>query len=243
MLRDNQRALSRAMRDLDRERTHLENQEKKVIMDIKKMAKMGQMDAVKVMAKDLVRTRAAAKKFMLMKANIQAVSLKITTLKSNHAMAQAMKGVTKAMGTMNKKMNLPEIQKIMQEFEKQSQMMDMKEEMMDDAIDSALGDDDDEEEGDKIVTQVLEEIGIEMTGALADLNPDNKSLTPAQVAAKKAEAVGGDAGGPNVNKRGGSNNGRGGGGGGAPVGGREGGGPSGDTDADLEARLEALRRN
>ena len=47
-------------------------------------------DAVKVMAKDLVRTRNAQKKFMLMKANIQAFSLKITTLKSNHAMAQAM---------------------------------------------------------------------------------------------------------------------------------------------------------
>ncbi len=99
------------------------------------------------MAKDLVRTRNAGKKFMLMKANIQAVSLKITTLKSNHAMAQAMKGVTKAMATMNKKMNLPEIQRIMMEFEKQSEIMDMKEEMMDDAIDSALGDDDDEVEG------------------------------------------------------------------------------------------------
>lgn len=147
MLRANQRALNKAMRDLDRERMHLEQQEKKVIADIKKMAKMGQMDAVKVMAKDLVRTRNAAKKFMLMKANIQAVSLKITTLKSNHAMAQAMKGVTKAMATMNKKMNLPEIQKIMMEFEKQTEMMDMKEEMMDDAIDSALGDDDDEVEG------------------------------------------------------------------------------------------------
>ena len=103
MLRNNQRALNKAMRDLDRERAHLETQEKKVIADIKKMAKMGQMDAVKVMAKDLVRTRNACKKFMLMKANIQAVSLKITTLKSNHAMAQAMKGVTKAMATMNKK--------------------------------------------------------------------------------------------------------------------------------------------
>ena len=43
MLRDNQRALNKAMRDLDRERMHLETQEKKVIADIKKMAKMGQM--------------------------------------------------------------------------------------------------------------------------------------------------------------------------------------------------------
>ena len=59
-------------------------------------------DAVKIMAKDLVRTRRYVKKFIMMKANIQAVSLKIQTLKSNDAMAQAMKGVTKAMATMNK---------------------------------------------------------------------------------------------------------------------------------------------
>ena len=43
MLRKNQRAVNKAMRDLDRERTHLEQQEKKVIVDIKKMAKQGQM--------------------------------------------------------------------------------------------------------------------------------------------------------------------------------------------------------
>ena len=54
------------------------------------------------MAKDLVRTRRYVKKFILMKANIQAVSLKIQTLKSNNSMAQAMKGVTKAMATMNR---------------------------------------------------------------------------------------------------------------------------------------------
>jgi len=54
------------------------------------------------MAKDLVRTRRYVKKFILMRANIQAVSLKIQTLKSNDAMAQAMKGVTKAMATMNR---------------------------------------------------------------------------------------------------------------------------------------------
>lgn len=43
MLRQNQRALNKAMRDLDKERNKLEQQEKKVIADIKKMAKQGQM--------------------------------------------------------------------------------------------------------------------------------------------------------------------------------------------------------
>ena len=39
------------MRELDRERAKMEQQEKKLIMDKKKMAKAGQMDAVKIMAK------------------------------------------------------------------------------------------------------------------------------------------------------------------------------------------------
>lgn len=43
MLRQNQRALNKAMRELDRERSRLEIQEKKIIADIKKMAKMNQM--------------------------------------------------------------------------------------------------------------------------------------------------------------------------------------------------------
>lgn len=57
---------------------------------------------MKIMAMDLVRTRRYEKKFMMMKANIQAVSLKIQTLRSQNAMAQAMKGVTKAMQNMNR---------------------------------------------------------------------------------------------------------------------------------------------
>lgn len=43
ILHDNQRALNKAMRDLDRERANFKNQEEKVIADITKMAKMGQM--------------------------------------------------------------------------------------------------------------------------------------------------------------------------------------------------------
>ena len=80
MLRKNQRALTKAMRELDRERAKMEQQEKKIIMDIKKMAKQGQMDAVKIMAKDLVRTRRYVKKFMLMRANIQVTNKLILSL-------------------------------------------------------------------------------------------------------------------------------------------------------------------
>lgn len=43
LLRKNQRSLNKAMRDLDREKMKMEQQEKKIITDIKKLAKEGQM--------------------------------------------------------------------------------------------------------------------------------------------------------------------------------------------------------
>lgn len=63
---------------------------------------------------------------------------------------------------MNRGMNLPQIQRIMSEFEKESATMDMKEEMMSDAVDDVMdeGLEDEEEEGDKILKQVLDELGV-----------------------------------------------------------------------------------
>merc|ERR1719460_1451290 len=105
------------------------------------MAKEGQVDSAKIYAKDLVRTRAYIKKMHKMKSHMEAVSLRLQTMSSSQQMAQCMKGVTKAMGMMNRKMNLPQIQKIMMEFEKQNDMMGMKQEMMEDQFEDAFADD------------------------------------------------------------------------------------------------------
>lgn len=234
MMRKNQRALNKAMRDLDRERMKMEQQEKKIIADIKKMAKEGQMDAVKIMAKDLVRTRRYTKKFMLMKANIQAVSLKIQTLKSQNTMAQAMQGVTKAMQSMNRQMNLPQIQKILHDFEKQSEIMDMKEEMINDAMDDAMEDEGDEEETDAVVSQVLDELGLQLNDQLSDLPTASGSLSIAGNKINQPAAVA--AGGVGGVSSGGDGGGSGGGAGGNTS-------PMSDADADLQARLDKLRND
>ncbi|KAG0369015.1 ESCRT-III subunit protein did4 [Gamsiella multidivaricata] len=176
-LRAHQRALTKAQRELDRERMKLEQQEKKIIQDIKKSAKAGQMNAAKVMAKDLVRTRRYIQKFYQMKTQLQAVGLRIQGLRSNQQMAEAMKGATKAMGAMNRNMNLPQIQHIMMEFEKESEIMDMKEEMMSDTIDEAMEEEEDEEEEEAIVNQVLDEIGIHWDQSLVSV-PGTSIKTP-----------------------------------------------------------------
>ncbi len=73
------------------------------------------------------------------------------------------------MQNMNRQLNLPQIQKILQEFEKQSEIMDMKEEMINEHIDDAMEDEGDEEETDAVVSQVLDELGLQLNDQLSGL--------------------------------------------------------------------------
>lgn len=80
---------------------------------------------------------------------------------------QAMKGATMALGSMNRSMNLPALQRIAMEFERENDIMEQRQEMMDDAVDDAM-DTGLEEEGDEVVEQVLEEIGVDLNQAVSD---------------------------------------------------------------------------
>ena len=216
IMKQYQRQIKKSIRELDRERTSLERQEKKLMSDIKKAAKDGHMDSAKIMAKDLVRTRGYIKKMYKMSSNMSAISLRLQTMSSSAQMAKCMGGVTKAMRRMNGKMNMPQMSKIMMEFEKQNEMMGMKEEMMGDAMDDAFDDEDDEDEQDAVLGSVLAERGVE-TMSKMDATPQG------QMAA--ADAGAGQAEQPQAAAA-------------------AGGGGGGDDDgmADLQARLDNLRR-
>jgi charged multivesicular body protein 2A len=91
---------------------------------------------------------------------------------------------------MNRQMNLPALQRIAMEFEKENDIMDQRQEMMDDAIDDATGMED-EEESEDVVNQVLDEIGIDL-GQAVSLSPLSKkqllimnSLERRQVGSRK----------------------------------------------------------
>lgn len=186
-LRKHQRSLEKAQRELDRERVKLESQEKKLIQEIKKSAKNGQMMACKIQAKDLVRTRRYIERFHAMKTQLQAISLRIQTVRTNEQMMQAMKGATGILGSMNRSMNLPALQRIAMEFEKENDIMDQRQEMMDDAIDDVTGLED-EEDGEEIVEQILEEIGVDLMESMGQTPQGLKSVSVPET--KVAQAIG-----------------------------------------------------
>lgn len=95
-----------------------------------------------------------------MAAQISAISLRLQTLKSSQDMAKTMAGAGKLMQKCNQKMNLPAMQKIMMDFEKNSEILDMKAEMINESIDDAMADENEEQETENVVSRVLDEIGI-----------------------------------------------------------------------------------
>jgi len=185
VLRENKRMINRAVRELDRERLALERDEKRLVTEIKKFAKEGQMGAVKIMAKDLVRTRQYITKFIEMRSQLQGTALKLQTVKSHQAMAEAMSSTAKAMMKMNKAVDVPAINKMMREFEKENMKSEMMQEMMGDAIDDVMDQEGNEEEEDRIVGQVLDEIGINFDGEIPDAPMGVGTTTPASTAEEK----------------------------------------------------------
>ncbi|WLF80748.1 ESCRT-III subunit protein did4 [Lodderomyces elongisporus] len=224
-LRKNQRALEKTQRELSREVTKLQQQEKKLISDIKKSAKQGQISSAKIQAKDLIRTKSYINKFNSMKAQLQAISLRVQSVRSNQQMAMSMRDATRVLSGMNRSMNLPQLSRIAQEFAKENDMMDQKQEFMDDAIDDAMAMDEDElgeeEQIDEILGKVLDEIGVDLNTNLKD--------TPTGITAGQ-EAVSNNRVAEGVGAHGG--------GGVSSVG----GGFGASEEDDLQARLDSLKK-
>lgn len=139
-----------------------------------------------------MRTRQYITKFIEMRSHLQGCALKLQTVKSHHAMADAMKSTAKAMYKMNKAVDVPAITKMMAEFERENAKTEIMQEIMGDTLDDALADENTEEEEEQIVNQVLDEIGIsfgeELPTATSMGSPGIKeSAGPTKVAVAEAD--------------------------------------------------------
>ncbi|KAJ5079430.1 charged multivesicular body protein 2a [Anaeramoeba ignava] len=166
LLKEYQKLLRKSQREIERERMKLQRQEKTIIADMKKMAKEGQANSCKIMAKDLVRTRHTIQKFYRMKAQLQAVSLRIQTMRSSATMTKAMRGTAKAMAAMNRATNIP--------------FMQTKEETMEDTLDDIFEESGEEDEVEEEVGKVFEELKINLVGQLENTPVEAQKNTDVQ---------------------------------------------------------------
>lgn len=167
-MRANERQLKKTGRDVERDRRELEREEKRLEMEIKKLAKSpSNKEAVRMLAKQLVQIRKQKTRTYAANSRISSVSAQQKAMHANVKLADAMGTTTKTMAKMNQILKPEDVAKNMRDFEQASAKMGMTEEVVNDTLDDILNESGDEEEGDAIVNQVLDEIGIEIGAKVA----------------------------------------------------------------------------
>ncbi|XP_039285966.1 LOW QUALITY PROTEIN: charged multivesicular body protein 2b-like [Nilaparvata lugens] len=166
--RENDRALRKVGRDIERDRQQLEREEKKIEMEIKKLVKEGNKEGYTILAKQLVQLRKQKNRTFAAGSKVQNIGVKNKAMGANMKLAEAMSTTAKTMQNMNDIMKPEKMAADMSNFSKAAMKMDMTEEMINDTLDDILDEDGLEEESDHVVQQVLDEIGIEISGKVSE---------------------------------------------------------------------------
>ncbi|XP_020508988.1 charged multivesicular body protein 2Ba [Labrus bergylta] len=185
IIKDQSKELRSTQRQITRDRTALERQEKQMEAEIKKMAKSGNRDACKILAKQLVQLRKQKGRTYAVSSKVTSMSTQTKVMNSQMKMAGAMSTTAKTMKAVNKKMDPQKTMKTMQDFQKENMKMGMTEEMINDTLDDIFDESGDEEESEDIVNQVLDEIGIEISGKMVRAPAAGKGV-PSAASSKQA---------------------------------------------------------
>lgn len=185
VIKEQTKELRGTQRQITRDRTALERQEKQLEAEIKKMAKSGNREACTILAKQLVQLRKQKNRTYAVSSKVTSMTAQTKLMNSQMKMAGAMSSTAKTMQAVNKKMDPQKTLKTMQDFQKENMKMGMTEDMINDTLDEIFDESGDEEETQGIVDQVLDEIGIEISGKMARTPAAGKGV-PSAAASSKA---------------------------------------------------------
>ena len=168
-LKQFRQSLRRSQREIEREKRRLEQQETKMKAEMKKLHAKGETESVMIIAKDMLRNRQAVRRFIKLGSQMESLGLRIETIKAQAGVNSALKGAAQAMTQLNRMVNVPQMQMIVQKFMQENEMMDMKSEMMDEAMDDIWDDEgaDVEEESLSVLAQVYKDAGVPIPANIA----------------------------------------------------------------------------
>ncbi|EPY30658.1 charged multivesicular body protein 3 [Strigomonas culicis] len=152
------RQLRSEQRKMDMQITKIQREEQKVKVSMKQAAKKNDTFAVKMLAKELLRSRKAVNRMHTAKAQMNSVGMQLqnqlATIKLSGGLAKS--GVI--MKDMNDLLKVKEVQETMREMSKEMTKTGIIEEMMNDTLDNALDEDISDGELEDEVSKVVAEV-------------------------------------------------------------------------------------
>lgn len=186
--------LGREAKSLDKEIAKIQKDEAKLQEQIRLQAQKGNVEAVQLLARSVVKTRNAVQRLEKTKASMEAVKLQLTTHMASISTSQSIRLSSDIMKKMNAIARIPEVSAVMKDMREQMAMCADAE----DSIEDALRDDGEEREAAFQVQKVLEEMALDQMGPLArgaavPVEPAKAAAAPApepEKPQKQAVAIG-----------------------------------------------------
>jgi len=157
------RNMKKEMRQMDRQIRKTQAAKKKMQAEMKKEAKnvngdKQRMAAIRIMAKSIVQTDKQIAHMYGTKAQMNSVVLQIKEQQATLKMSKAMKQSATVSKLMGRLVKLPELQNTIMTMQREMQKNGLVQEMIDDAMDDAIGVDDDDvdEEIDKVIMEITD---------------------------------------------------------------------------------------
>ncbi|CAD7950689.1 unnamed protein product [Amoebophrya sp. A25] len=178
------RKLKSEMRSLEREVMKLQREEAKAAREVKNYAQKNEIEAARTLAKEVVRGRKTIQRLHIAKANLNSVSLQLTTLLGSMKVADAMRESTEIMQSMNIAVgSISSMRQMASEMQRAGLIRELVEENIEEAMEVVGG----VEEGDEaaLVDAVLKEVAAD-TMAQAKTVPST-SLPSAAAASRIQE--------------------------------------------------------
>ncbi|KAL3310822.1 Charged multivesicular body protein 3 [Cichlidogyrus casuarinus] len=121
-------------RKIGRERFEIEKHAKIAEQELKKLAKSGNLTAVRQLAAQLVVTRKQITKFYEAEATVDSINRTVSSQMRMNQCLQALSDSTQVIGKMNQLYSLPQISKDMRELSKEMMKMKLIDEMVSDIM-------------------------------------------------------------------------------------------------------------
>ncbi|KAI8642429.1 Snf7-domain-containing protein [Parasitella parasitica] len=165
--------LNKQSKRCQKDETTEKNKLKKAIQD-------GNMEGARIYASNAIRKKNEALNLLKLSSRIDAVASRVQTAitmrKVSNSMAQVVRGMGRAMETMN----LEQISMVMDKFESQFEDLDVQTGYMEGAMAGTTTMNTPQDEVDSLMHQVADEHGLELNGALNELEPSKVLNEPKQ---------------------------------------------------------------
>lgn len=180
-VKDYQKNLRHSIRSMEREDIKAAAQEKSLQASITRFAKEQRVELCKTKAKELVRLRGHRQRIMTMKGHMTTLQHQLATVNSAKVMQETMAKTTQLLRSLNSRLDARAVHRMLIEFERQSTAFTDGQQVLEENLDSIFELEDEQTNTDQAVSEVLQELGLELQMDISSAAARNQLNVPVDI--------------------------------------------------------------